>query len=555
MTEKTTVNKPQSDHRKPTTAPEQTEGLENDFALDMLRGPERNLSGMSADTVRYLSRTMGNHALQRLIQRDPEDTATMEGEQEAIGEQALPADLQEFLSRGVMPSEDGKDMVGAGGIGGFNAKFDPDNREVVITVRIGVAFLSGLRVNSSGVIEAEVGDLTDGTDPANQNIFETGTRARLVNEATRLNSEIPDPVSRRIEVNTNWRWAPGEADPWMAQYRQNAQTAWSDKHFFISKKWHNQLMSNVRVVMDIHSGHNDDDHCKAKIVKTPTGDSVSAGVTSGSATDAGDQTLTMSSADLVAGDNSLLQQEIYFENNSSDVGSAKGGVPTDSTDAASAPSGLAHIRRFVTTYKAANPANTVPIRIVGHASSVGSAAYNQTLSEQRAAAVEAALHAEMTAQGVAAEISRTSDSGEGETGATANAGESRRVDLIVGSGEAQNTGNHEFGHLLGLGDEYATPAGGFIGNPLAPVNPGTPAAHSGMADAMDDASDGVDEVGPVGRENTDSIMSLGNTVRPQHYATFHHALQEVTGEEWQYGGAGDAPTVIPGTHVPGGVIT
>jgi len=46
-------------------------------------------------------------------------------------------------------------------------------------------------------------------------------------------------------------------------------------------------------------------------------------------------------------------------------------------------------------------------------------------------------------------------------------------------------------------------------------------------------------------ENTDSIMSLGNTVRPQHYATFHHALQETTGEKWRYGGEGDAPGVLP----------
>jgi hypothetical protein len=38
-------------------------------------------------------------------------------------------------------------------------------------------------------------------------------------------------------------------------------------------------------------------------------------------------------------------------------------------------------------------------------------------------------------------------------------------------------------------------------------------------------------------ENTDSIMSVGNTVRPQHYATFHKAIEAVTGESWQYGGS------------------
>jgi hypothetical protein len=44
-------------------------------------------------------------------------------------------------------------------------------------------------------------------------------------------------------------------------------------------------------------------------------------------------------------------------------------------------------------------------------------------------------------------------------------------------------------------------------------------------------------------ENTDSIMSVGNVVRPQHYATFHEALVNVTTPQgWHYGGAGTAPS-------------
>jgi len=35
-------------------------------------------------------------------------------------------------------------------------------------------------------------------------------------------------------------------------------------------------------------------------------------------------------------------------------------------------------------------------------------------------------------------------------------------------------------------------------------------------------------------ENNDNIMSLGSTVRPQHYATFMQALREVSGiNDWQ----------------------
>jgi hypothetical protein len=37
-------------------------------------------------------------------------------------------------------------------------------------------------------------------------------------------------------------------------------------------------------------------------------------------------------------------------------------------------------------------------------------------------------------------------------------------------------------------------------------------------------------------------MSVGNVVRPQHYATFHEALTNVTAPQaWHYGGAGLAP--------------
>lgn len=61
-------------------------------------------------------------------------------------------------------------------------------------------------------------------------------------------------------------------------------------------------------------------------------------------------------------------------------------------------------------------------------------------------------------------------------------------------------------------------------------------------------------------ENNDSIMSLGNVVRPQHYAPFHEALRTLSGvNEWALGastitrsateaaigstsGAGDFPT-------------
>ena len=107
-------------------------------------------------------------------------------------------------------------------------------------------------------------------------------------------------------------------------------------------------------------------------------------------------------------------------------------------------------------FKAGRPTEGVPIKVIGRASATGDPARNQTLSEQRARAVASYLQA----NGLTGSIDRVTEVGAGTEGATEDA-EWRRVDIIVGSGEAQNTAAHEFGHMIGLGDEYAAPAGGF----------------------------------------------------------------------------------------------
>jgi hypothetical protein len=60
------------------------------------------------------------------------------------------------------------------------------------------------------------------------------------------------------------------------------------------------------------------------------------------------------------------------------------------------------------------------------------------------------------------------------------------------------------------------------------------------------------------RENTDSIMAVGNAVKPQHYATFLEALKHVTAmSEWAFGEpTGVSPPGVDGPvnprSVPGG---
>jgi outer membrane protein OmpA-like peptidoglycan-associated protein len=295
------------------------------------------------------------------------------------------------------------------------------------------------------------------------------------------------------------------------------------------------------VIADVHAGAQPNDHCQASIFKMPPNEFFNANVQHGAGDNARDERLFMSSGDIMSGRSANLNRlhhKLYFENNSADI-SASSRLPGSTTH-----DGRAFLQEIKTSFDAASATGGVQIQLVGHASSVGTTMHNQGLSEQRAANVEA----ELRSLGLVGHINRTIDRGEGETGA-ANVAEWRRVDIIVGSGEQQNTAAHEFGHMLGLGDEYfLSPGGVFRGN-SAPL--GSAATHNNVNNRVGDT-----EIDGAVVENNDGIMSLGNTVRPQHYATFHFALEHVTGKRWRYGGEGNAPSVIPGTVVPGGgVIT
>ena len=106
--------------------------------------------------------------------------------------------------------------------------------------------------------------------------------------------------------------------------------------------------------------------------------------------------------------------------------------------------------------------------------------------------------------------------------------------LIVGSGLQQTVAAHEAGHMFGLQDEYTAPFSGTGGALGSARDPGLGAAQS-LPGAV--------------AENTDAIMSVGNAVKPQHYATFLEALKHVTGmPEWAVG----PPTgvVPPGVDGP-----
>jgi len=73
---------------------------------------------------------------------------------------------------------------------------------------------------------------------------------------------------------------------------------------------------------------------------------------------------------------------------------------------------------------------------------------------------------------------------------------------------------------------------------------GDAVTHDPATKAMQDAS-GNKLPGAIA-ETSDSIMSAGNVVRPQHYSTFHAALSTITKEAaWALGPPQPKPAPTP----------
>lgn len=162
------------------------------------------------------------------------------------------------------------------------------------------------------------------------------------------------------------------------------------------------------------------------------------------------------------------------------------------------PRPMAELRRFAQAL--ADPKHPpFPLEVDGHASSEGDERFNQDLSERRARNIGDAIQAESPQTEI--EITAL-----GETGA---APENRRVEIWLQSFETeQTTFSHEFGHVLGLKDEYVDEeAGRFAGDEVS--QPG------GMGDVA---------------RNDEGIMSQGDEVQPQHYGSILEALEAMTGQ-------------------------
>ncbi len=546
------------DHRQPTPRPENksparrahpepTPGLPErpapESGLSETPGPANPEARLLSDEALQsaqrqaaavqLGQLRGNHYLQQRLaaalaplQRQPHDA----GLPAAGVVDPVAQELQAFRDHGPYPAAPaGQLITPTTGMGGFNAAYDPGTMALTIRVNVAMTFVDGMAIAGNTVTAA---------DPS------------LSPAATRLNAALsrltgPDRQAALDRIRQDWQWTGGGADPriatWMTQYRSAVQNAWGSAGtgivFQSGKPGWGALLARTNVVVNttnvsapagsgpVAAGPQPT-HCQARIFKTPDGNNdFGASVAPGRPNVGTDQRLALGSGQTTA-TNSLLTQSVGFAHDSHQL-----------SDAAKA-----RLRRWIISFQAPRGGAGTTLDLIGHANTVGGGtaagdAYNQQLSLRRAQAVEQFIRTERV-EGRRLENVTTRVHGvvgRGSAGATAGA-EWRRVDLVAAGGQVQNVAVHEFGHMIGLFDEYAsTPQRDASGNIVtdAQGRPRTRGLISGTGGDVGDLTGHnplAQNMGLGGSvtENNDNIMSLGNTIRPQHYATFMEALRTVT---------------------------
>jgi outer membrane protein OmpA-like peptidoglycan-associated protein len=178
------------------------------------------------------------------------------------------------------------------------------------------------------------------------------------------------------------------------------------------------------------------------------------------------------------------------------------------------PTYAARLNILATAMKAKNPSDPgIPVVFRGFASAEGQHAHNERLSEDRAQAVAEELRRAGVPQPLVI-------SAMGPTG-TPNDAANRKVEIVPSTtfetsyaGNRYSVAEHEFGHTLGLPDEYVNRTSGALG-----------AKQTAFANLARAAG-----VAPPDRwgDTTASQMSAGVDVLPRHYLTLWEALGQMT---------------------------
>lgn len=417
------------------------------------------------------------------------------------------------------------------GYGSFDATYYTGIETLDIAVRGKTRFKDGLKVGAINVVSQD-DDLKD--------------------LATILNV-INDPTFSAQIVNTYYSWGAEQKKRATENFKLRLAEAvqiWENKGkfgFYIDEPCWEDILAFVSITLDVQQAGDANvkgkkDHIQVTLIKNPNRnekDTVSALVkskikkvqkerqqslavnrdadltTTSNVAQNGEMTLTNRSVKDTPGElqnfkRSSLRKWVYFKNNRSNL---------DSTDKST-------IDSFLKEYKNVDGIKkNSEISLIGHASKSGTTEYNRKLVDKRLDSVYKYLKKKgVTNIKKRKEMTNKSDNlAEKYEKTNKDSWEFRSVELLVGSGELQNTVAHEFGHVFEMDDEYVTPTD--------EVGSGLPMGDKVPVNSKMSKDIGAREV--VAAEDNDNIMSVGNEVRKQHYGAFGMMLNKVTGKSWK----------------------
>lgn len=416
------------------------------------------------------------------------------------------AEKQAWIDQGVRGP---KDVRAPTGIGGFGVRYDPAVNELTVTLSGGVSFVDGLSIDGAGTVTA------------NQ---PSGPAAAAVTQI------MAAPAAQRAALVAPWQWAtdPAAKTSFLSGFASTVQGRWSERYAFHCTRRHwEDLGATVSVAVNIHEGAKAaNEHMSLTVYKVPQNFLGNVGVVNSAAGGPLNNSMTLNSTDInQRRDNLLAPGSITFDPGMTDLPDAGKGT----------------VKYVNTVFTAANPTCltcgrsvaglTGPVlRIICQGElNVSMASEEEEAEERREIARRRYLSI------VFALIDEGFQDAPDRVTMEISPDVGGRCTIVAESGVPQVVAEHEAGHMFGLGDEYATAKGGIRGTGPAA---GGAAAHDKLAKDM-----GLE--GAVA-ENNDNIMSIGEVVRPQHYATFFWALKDVTGmPDWALG---EPQLVIP----PGG---
>ncbi len=461
---------------------------------------ERTAEGWTPQDVLSMQHAVGNGAVSRLV---------------AGGGAGAPAPLQRQpappngTGSDYLDARDAKERWQAEGVrgpmkhdrGGFQVAYVPMGAGGALNIALkgGVDFEDGIELRDLFGFKFAVN---------NQGTAQVQAAANAINSL---------PLGRREAAVADWRWGEAEKGKFLQDFEKAIEDAWERRYQFHCTKQHwTDLGVDVNVRVEVHEGARaGQEHMQVTTYKVAPGAAAGQiGVVRRTGSGPDDVEMRLNSSDATPRTDILLKTSASF------------GAGTDVLDTAGKNTAKGFAGWWAGGGAPICPACSKEV------TELASSPINLHVQgsgpdpEKQADARFTNVVADLLAGGMTDAVARCVFHYDGE---------GDQVRFVVGNGEPQTVAAHEAGHMFGFDDEYQksnTP-----GDPLAtgaPVDPGLAQAQ-GLPGAV--------------REHSDSIMSVGNAVKPQHYATFLAALKLVTGmDDWAFGPAPGA--IAPGVDGP-----